>query len=91
VPGTALSRSLRSARLVPRPENGKPAGGDQRKQFRAVVVLPQPKVPFSQTITWSCYEHTSAHAADSVVIESVVRVVDGRSGQRNAGWCDGNT
>lgn len=24
------------------------------------------------------------------LVGSVVRVVDGRPGQRNAGWCDGN-
>ncbi len=29
----------------------------------AVVVLPQPKAPFSQMITRSCYEHTYSHAA----------------------------
>ena len=34
----------------------------------AVVVLPQPKAPFSQTITWSGYETTHSRSAGGVAV-----------------------
>jgi hypothetical protein len=39
--------------------------GISKRNSAAVVVFPQPKVPFSQTITWSCYERPHFHGSDS--------------------------
>jgi hypothetical protein len=37
--------------------------GISERNSAAVVVFPQPKAPFSHTITWSCYERPRFHAA----------------------------
>jgi hypothetical protein len=56
-----------SARLGPSMEptvsgSNRRLAGIRGSSSAAVVVLPQPKAPFSQTITWSCYEHPHSHS-----------------------------
>jgi hypothetical protein len=36
----------------------------KRNSGVVMVVFPQPTVPFSQTITWSCYERPQSHSSD---------------------------
>jgi hypothetical protein len=46
--------------------------GTRERSSAAVLVLPQPKVPFSQMITWSCYERTHSPAVDGPARVTVI-------------------
>ena len=57
MPGAALSRSLPSPRLVPRPENGKPAaqfpgGPGQRQPARALSAMPPQLTPLDGAVRY---------------------------------------
>jgi hypothetical protein len=58
--------------------------GIRERSSMAVEVLPQPKVPLSQTITWSWYERT--HSRSQVEVRRVGRPVGVRKQTDATGW-----